>query len=129
MPPEDTEKTTLTAFEVGYRHIDTAEMYQNEKGVGEAIAASGIARDELFITSKLNNGFHRPDDARRAFDGENPVQIAVKHTREEPPPLPAQVPAEVRALVERAMAKDPAARFPDGAALRDGRLPRVAFGW
>ena len=40
----------------------------NEEGVGEAIAASGIARDELYVTSKLNNGFHRPDDARRAFD-------------------------------------------------------------
>ncbi len=68
VPPEDTEKTTLTAFEVGYRHIDTAEMYQNEEGVGAAIASSGIPRDELYITSKLNNGFHRPDDARRAFD-------------------------------------------------------------
>jgi len=51
-----------------YRHIDTAEMYGNEKGVGEAIADSGIPRDELYVTSKLNNGFHRPDDARRAFD-------------------------------------------------------------
>ena len=68
VPPEDTEKTVLTAFEVGYRHIDTAEMYQNEEGVGAAISSSGIARDELYITSKLNNGFHRPDDARRAFD-------------------------------------------------------------
>jgi 2,5-diketo-D-gluconate reductase A len=43
-------------------------MYQNEEGVGAAINASGIARDELYITSKLNNGFHRPDDARRTFD-------------------------------------------------------------
>jgi 2,5-diketo-D-gluconate reductase A len=56
-----------TALEVGYRHIDTAEMYGNERGVGEAIRASGIARDEVFVTSKLNNGFHRPDDARAAF--------------------------------------------------------------
>ena len=56
---------------------------------------------------------------RRAFDGENSVQIAVKQMREEPVPLPADVPAGVRALVERAMAKDPAARFPDGAAFRD----------
>ena len=68
VPPEETEKTVLTAFEVGYRHIDTAEMYQNEEGVGAAVASSGIPRDELYITSKLNNGFHRPDDARRAFD-------------------------------------------------------------
>jgi 2,5-diketo-D-gluconate reductase A len=68
VPPEDTEKTVLSAFEVGYRHIDTAEMYQNEEGVGAAIRTAGIPRDELYITSKLNNGFHRPDDARRAFD-------------------------------------------------------------
>jgi 2,5-diketo-D-gluconate reductase A len=68
VPPPDTAETVAAAFEVGYRHIDTAEMYANEKGVGEAIAASGIPRDELYITSKLNNGFHRPDDARRAFD-------------------------------------------------------------
>ncbi len=69
VPPEETEKTVLAAFEAGYRHIDTAQMYQNEEGVGRAVAAAGIARDELFITSKLNNGFHRPDDARKAFDG------------------------------------------------------------
>ena len=56
---------------------------------------------------------------RRVFDGENPVQIAVKHIREQPAPLDTDVPAAVRALVERAMAKDPAARFPDGAALRE----------
>src|SRR6201991_4937444 len=68
VPPEDTATITGQALEVGYRHIDTAEMYQNERGVGEAIAASGIPRDELFVTSKLNNGFHEPDDARKAFD-------------------------------------------------------------
>lgn len=68
VPPEETAATVSTALEVGYRHIDTAQMYQNEAGVGRAIADSGIARDELYVTSKLNNGFHRPDDARRAFD-------------------------------------------------------------
>ncbi|MGZ4447025.1 MAG: aldo/keto reductase [Nocardioides sp.] len=68
VPPEETAATVTTALEVGYRHLDTAQMYQNEQGVGEAIAASGIARDELYVTTKLNNGFHRPDDARRAFD-------------------------------------------------------------
>ena len=56
------------ALEIGYRHIDTAQMYQNEAQVGTAVAASGLDRDEVLITSKLNNGFHRPDDARRAFD-------------------------------------------------------------
>ncbi len=68
VPPDQTQATVETAFEVGYRHIDTAEMYQNEAGVGAAIKAAGLPRDELYITSKLNNGFHRPDDARRAFD-------------------------------------------------------------
>ncbi|MGY1720206.1 aldo/keto reductase [Blastococcus sp. SYSU DS0552] len=68
VPPEKTADTVATALEVGYRHIDTAEMYGNEKGVGEAVARSGIDRGEIFVTSKLNNGFHRRDDALRAFD-------------------------------------------------------------
>ncbi|MCF6744421.1 aldo/keto reductase [Blastococcus sp. KM273128] len=68
VPPEETAETVATALEVGYRHIDTAEMYGNEKGVGEAVARSGIDRGEIFVTSKLNNGFHRRDDALRAFD-------------------------------------------------------------
>lgn len=67
VPPEDTAEVTGRAIEIGYRHIDTAQMYGNEKGVGEAVRASGLDRDEFFITSKLNNGFHRPDDARAAF--------------------------------------------------------------
>jgi 2,5-diketo-D-gluconate reductase A len=56
------------ALEVGYRHIDTAEMYGNEKEVGRAVRESGIPREEVFVTSKLNNGFHAPDEALRAFD-------------------------------------------------------------
>jgi 2,5-diketo-D-gluconate reductase A len=67
--PRDTVKAVLEALEVGYRHIDTAEMYGNEKEVGEAVRQSGLDRSEVFITSKLNNSFHRPDDARQAFDG------------------------------------------------------------
>ena len=65
--PEDTARAVSTALEAGYRHIDTAEMYENEKEVGEAIAASGLDRSEVFVTSKLGNAAHRPDDARRAF--------------------------------------------------------------
>jgi 2,5-diketo-D-gluconate reductase A len=65
--PENTREATLKALEVGYRHIDTAEMYGNEKEVGQAIRDSGIDRDQIFVTSKLNNGFHAPDDAMRAF--------------------------------------------------------------
>jgi 2,5-diketo-D-gluconate reductase A len=67
--PKDTVEAVTRALELGYRHIDTAEMYGNEAEVGEAIRASGLDRAEVYITSKLNNGFHRPDDARRAFEG------------------------------------------------------------
>ncbi|HET7414978.1 MAG TPA: aldo/keto reductase [Arthrobacter sp.] len=66
--PEDTKDATLAALETGYRHIDTAEMYGNEKQVGEAIRESGIDRGDIFVTSKLNNGFHAREDALRAFD-------------------------------------------------------------
>ncbi|HEY5229670.1 MAG TPA: aldo/keto reductase [Galbitalea sp.] len=68
IPPDETKAVTLQAFEVGYRHIDTAEMYRNEKGVGDAVRASGIPREEIFVTSKLNNGFHEHDAALKAFD-------------------------------------------------------------
>ena len=68
IPPADTADAVAEALAVGYRHIDTAEMYGNEAGVGDAIRAAGLDRREVFVTSKLNNGFHRPDDARRAMD-------------------------------------------------------------
>src|SRR5258708_1660520 len=67
VPPEETAATVTTALETGYRHIDTAQMYRNERGVGDAVRASGLDRADVFITSKLNNGLHRPDDARAAF--------------------------------------------------------------
>ncbi|CAN5540649.1 aldo/keto reductase [soil metagenome] len=66
--PDETAEAVKRALEIGYRHIDTAEMYKNEKGVGEGIRESGIDRDEIWITSKLNNGYHEPDDARKAID-------------------------------------------------------------
>ncbi|MGY1694049.1 MULTISPECIES: aldo/keto reductase [unclassified Geodermatophilus] len=66
--PENTVEAVRNALEVGYRHIDTAEMYGNEKEVGQAVRESGLDRSEVFVTSKLNNGFHRRDDALRAFD-------------------------------------------------------------
>jgi 2,5-diketo-D-gluconate reductase A len=68
IPPEDTAKAVEQALEAGYRHIDTAQMYGNEKQVGEGIRAFGIDRADVFVTSKLSNAYHRPDDARRAFD-------------------------------------------------------------
>ena len=66
--PEETAEAVKAALQIGYRHIDTAEMYGNEQGVGQGIRDAGLDRADVFITSKLNNGFHRPDDARRAFD-------------------------------------------------------------
>jgi 2,5-diketo-D-gluconate reductase A len=66
--PADTVAAAAHALQVGYRHIDTAQMYGNEKQVGQAVTQSGLDRGDVFITSKLNNGFHRPDDARAAFD-------------------------------------------------------------
>ena len=66
--PQDTAATLQTAFDAGYRHIDTAQMYGNEAEVGEAIANSGLSRDELWVTTKCNNQFHGYDDARSALD-------------------------------------------------------------
>ncbi|CAN5464227.1 aldo/keto reductase [soil metagenome] len=66
--PEEAAGAVRTALEIGYRHIDTAEMYGNEKEVGQGVRDAGLHRGDVFITSKLNNGFHKPDDARRAFD-------------------------------------------------------------
>jgi 2,5-diketo-D-gluconate reductase A len=66
--PADTAAAVTAALEAGYRHIDTAEMYGNERQVGEAISRSGLDRSEVYVTSKLSNDAHRPDDARRAFD-------------------------------------------------------------
>lgn len=61
-------RAVKTTLDIGYRHIDTAEMYGNENAVGEGIRASGIAREEIFVTSTLNNSFHEPDAGRKAFD-------------------------------------------------------------
>ena len=66
--PRDTVEAVSEALRIGYRHIDTAEMYGNEKEVGEAIRNSGLDRSDIFVTSKLNNSFHEPGDARKAFD-------------------------------------------------------------
>ncbi|MGL4173975.1 MAG: aldo/keto reductase [Actinomycetota bacterium] len=68
IPPAETAHVVADALEAGYRHIDTAQMYENEQGVGEAVNASGIRRDDLWVTSKLNNSFHEPSAARSSFD-------------------------------------------------------------
>jgi len=66
IPPEDTERLVSVALEAGYRHIDTAAIYRNEEGVGRAIAASGIPRDEIYVTTKLWNRRHDDADAALA---------------------------------------------------------------
>ncbi len=66
--PADTAQAVAEALQAGYRHIDTAEMYGNEKEVGEAIEASDLSRADVFVTSKLSNDSHDPDDARKAFE-------------------------------------------------------------
>jgi 2,5-diketo-D-gluconate reductase A len=66
--PKDTAEAVSTALQAGYRHIDTAEMYGNEREVGEAVAKSGLDRADIFVTSKLSNDAHLPEDARLAFE-------------------------------------------------------------
>jgi 2,5-diketo-D-gluconate reductase A len=68
IPPAETARAVATALQDGYRHIDTAQMYGNEEQVGEAIAKSGLDRGDVFVTTKLSNDAHEPDDARLAFD-------------------------------------------------------------
>lgn len=65
---DDAHSSVLEALRVGYRHIDTAAIYGNEAGVGRAIAESGIARDELYVTTKLWNDQHKRADARRGIE-------------------------------------------------------------
>lgn len=68
IPPEQTVEPVQTALEAGYRHIDTAQGYGNEEGVGKAIANSGVPREDIFLTTKLNNSEHGRDTTLRAFD-------------------------------------------------------------
>jgi 2,5-diketo-D-gluconate reductase A len=64
----DAQRVVEDALETGYRHIDTAALYNNEEEVGAAIAASGIPRDELFITTKLGNPDHKSGEIAAAFN-------------------------------------------------------------
>ncbi|RVU28773.1 aldo/keto reductase [Streptomyces antnestii] len=68
VPDDEAEKAVTTALEAGYRSIDTAAIYGNEEGTGKALAASGIARDKLFVTTKLWNADQGYDATMRAFD-------------------------------------------------------------
>lgn len=74
--PARAEELTLAALEAGYRHLDTAFIYGNEEGVGRAIAASNIPRDELYVTTKLWNDRHRDADAAL---GESLERLGLDH--------------------------------------------------
>ena len=68
VPDADVTPAVLHALETGYRHIDTAAIYGNEAGVGRAIAQGGVAREDLYVTTKLWNDAHQKADARRAIE-------------------------------------------------------------
>jgi 2,5-diketo-D-gluconate reductase A len=68
IPPEETQEAVEEALGVGYRHIDTAAAYRNEAGVGAAIAASGVRREDVFVTTKLWNSEQGYDSTLRAFE-------------------------------------------------------------
>ncbi len=67
VPPDDTVDVVTRAFGAGYRHIDTAAAYRNEAGVGQAVHASGLEREEVFVTTKCFNDDHGYEEARHAF--------------------------------------------------------------
>ncbi len=68
VPDDVVVDATLKALEVGYRHIDTAYLYHNERGVGEALRRCGLDRDDIFVTTKVWNTDHGYDETLRAFD-------------------------------------------------------------
>ncbi len=68
IPPEETQEKVEEALRVGYRHVDTAAAYRNEAGVGAAIAASGLRREDVFVTTKLWNSEQGYDSTLRAFE-------------------------------------------------------------
>ena len=68
VPQDETEQVVSQALEVGYRHIDTAQMYQNEAGVGAALKSAGLAREDVYVTTKLNNSQHDPAKAKASLE-------------------------------------------------------------
>lgn len=90
VPDEEVGAAVTTALETGYRHIDTARLYGNEAGVGEALGRSDLAADEVFLTTKVWNDDHGYDETLRAFDASEkrlgrPVDLYLVHW-----PAPAQ---------------------------------------
>lgn len=78
VPPEKTQDAVEEALEIGYRHIDTAAAYRNERGVGAAIAASGIPREEIFVTTKLWNSAQGYESTLGAFE-KSLARLALDH--------------------------------------------------
>ncbi|OIJ24488.1 aldo/keto reductase [Nocardioides luteus] len=68
VPQDETEQVVSEALEVGYRHIDTAQMYQNEAGVGAALKSAGLDREDVYVTTKLNNSQHDPAKAKASLE-------------------------------------------------------------
>jgi 2,5-diketo-D-gluconate reductase A len=101
VPPEDTQETVEEALATGYRHIDTAAAYRNERGVGAAIAASGIPREEIFVTTKLWNSQQGYESTLGAFTksldrlGLDQVDLYLIHW---PMPTEGRAPATWRAF-------------------------------
>jgi 2,5-diketo-D-gluconate reductase A len=112
IPAADTEQAVGEALVAGYRSLDTAAAYQNEQAVGRAIAASGIARDELFVTTKLWIQNHGEETGRRAFET-SLEQLGLDHITLSDPPA-------VRRLL-RLLARDAGAER-RGNRARDRRL-------
>lgn len=77
-PGQATVDAVKQAFDAGYRHIDTAQMYGNEEGVGQAIAESGLSRDEIFVTTKLDNNRHGRDESQKALE-ESLTKLGLDH--------------------------------------------------
>ncbi len=68
MTDEQAERAVITAVKAGYRHIDTAEAYENEKGVGEGVRKCGVKREDIFVTSKIRAEYKSYAEAKKAID-------------------------------------------------------------
>ena len=78
VPPDDAQRVVEHALEVGYRHVDTAAAYNNESGVGAAVRASGLPREEVFVTTKLRNGEQGYESAKRVY-GETLTRLGLDY--------------------------------------------------
>ena len=101
VPPGETEAAVATALATGYRHIDTAKLYENEDEVGAAIAKSGVPRDEVFVTTKVWNSDQGYDATLAAFD-KSLERLGLRLRRPLPHPLAAAEGGPLRRDVARA---------------------------